>query len=346
MSIQSITLRFRVYAIFLMFSGILAVSGCQTPPIPQAAQQQPALASPKSSLPAPLPQAQAIPPQFSEEVLKLQIFLDSKNFGPGLIDGRKGDFTNKVAQAYESLYGPIPAASLQSISPYTSYKIRAEDLARIGKMADSPQEIARQRSQPYTELIAFLAERYHTSRAFLRQINAGVNFAQLQAGDSVFVPNVRAPFEIENYAPAAKTLPDSMRKNRSVQIDTRIRLLKVLDSNKIIAVFPITPGSSERPAPLGSWVIQGIAAMPWYRYDKGVLSQGIRTSNFFMLPPGPRSPVGILWAGLNKPAIGIHGSRTPETIGRSASAGCIRLSNWDAARFRELVTVGNTVVIQ
>ncbi len=344
MFFQLVTQGFRGYTIFLILSGILVISSCQTPPIRQ--EQQPAPAPSKSNSPAPSPKPQATPPQFSEEVLKLQIFLDSKNFGPGLIDGRKGSFTDKVTQAYESLYGPVPAANLQSISPYTSYKIREEDLARIGKMGDSPQEIARQRSQPYTELIAFIAERYHTSRTFLRQINSGVNFSQLHAGDSVLVPNVRAPFEIENYAPTAKTPPNPARKNRSVQVDTQSRLLKILDSNKIIAVFPITPGSSERPAPLGSWVIQGIAAMPWYRYDQGVLNQGVRTKNFFMLPPGPRSPVGILWAGLNKPAIGIHGTSSPETIGRSASHGCIRLSNWDAARFRELMTVGNVVVIQ
>lgn len=318
-------------------SVLLFFSGCQAP----MRQAQPVV---KAAVPVPKPQIAV--PQFSEDVLKLQLFLDGKDFGPGLIDGRKGRFTTKVLEAYESLHGTVAVADFQSIAPYATYKIRNEDLARIGKIAASADQRALQRNQPYTELIAFVAERYHTSRAFLREINPGRNFSQLKAGDSIVVPNVEAPFKLEAYAPAAKTSPDPARKTRSVEVDTQDRLLRVLDSGQTLAVFPITPGSKELPAPLGTWMIRGIAAMPWYRYDKGVLEHGVRTKNFYMLPPGPRSPVGILWAGLNKPGIGIHGTSNPESIGRSASHGCIRLSNWDAARFRDLVTVGNKVTIR
>ena len=55
--------------------------------------------------------------------------------------------------------------------------------------------------------------------------------------------------------------------------------------------------------------------------------------------------VGILWMALSKPHVGIHGTNQPETIGRAASHGCIRTANWDAARVKELVTVGNIVSI-
>jgi lipoprotein-anchoring transpeptidase ErfK/SrfK len=75
------------------------------------------------------------------------------------------------------------------------------------------------------------------------------------------------------------------------------------------------------------------------------LNHGVTTENAFNLPPGPRNPVGILWMGLNKPHVGIHGTNQPETIGRAASHGCIRTANWDAARIKELVSVGNVVSI-
>jgi lipoprotein-anchoring transpeptidase ErfK/SrfK len=45
--------------------------------------------------------------------------------------------------------------------------------------------------------------------------------------------------------------------------------------------------------------------------------------DFFWL----RFDFGILWAGLNRPGIGIHGSPVPEPIGRAGSHGCICLSN-------------------
>jgi lipoprotein-anchoring transpeptidase ErfK/SrfK len=48
---------------------------------------------------------------------------------------------------------------------------------------------------------------------------------------------------------------------------------------------------------------------------------------------------------LNKIGIGIHGADNPDTIGRSASHGCIRLANWDAARLVNQVAKGITVEI-
>ncbi|HSJ03274.1 MAG TPA: L,D-transpeptidase, partial [Verrucomicrobium sp.] len=68
--------------------------------------------------------------------------------------------------------------------------------------------------------------------------------------------------------------------------------------------------------------------------------------DFYNLPPGPNSPVGVVWMGLNRPGVGIHGTSTPETIGRSGSHGCIRLANWDAAVVRQMVTAGSKVVIE
>jgi lipoprotein-anchoring transpeptidase ErfK/SrfK len=52
-----------------------------------------------------------------------------------------------------------------------------------------------------------------------------------------------------------------------------------------------------------------------------------------------------VWIGLNKNGIGIHGTDNPETIGRSASHGCIRLANWDAIRLAGEVTTGMAVEI-
>ncbi|MEO7318766.1 MAG: L,D-transpeptidase, partial [Chthoniobacteraceae bacterium] len=57
------------------------------------------------------------------------------------------------------------------------------------------------------------------------------------------------------------------------------------------------------------------------------------------------NPVGVMWIGLNKPGIGIHGTNNPQTIGRAASHGCMRTANWDAVRLSKLVTKGMTVII-
>jgi len=54
----------------------------------------------------------------------------------------------------------------------------------------------------------------------------------------------------------------------------------------------------------------------------------------------------VLWCGLDKIGIGIHGTSYPETIGRATSHGCIRLANWDAIKFSTMITAGMTVVIE
>jgi lipoprotein-anchoring transpeptidase ErfK/SrfK len=76
-----------------------------------------------------------------------------------------------------------------------------------------------------------------------------------------------------------------------------------------------------------------------------MLKHGERSGRFYMLAPGPRSPVGVLWIALNKKGIGIHGTATPDSIGHSVSHGCIRLANWDVVRLAERVKFGTPVSI-
>jgi lipoprotein-anchoring transpeptidase ErfK/SrfK len=123
-------------------------------------------------------------------------------------------------------------------------------------------------------------------------------------------------------------------------------MLDLYDGPRLIASYPITPGSKTLPAPPGIWTIIGIFTLPEFRWDEEMLEHGRRSANAFEIPPGPLNPVGVLWCALNKTGIGIHGTNTPDTIGRAASHGCIRLANWDAIRFSTMVTTGMPVTIE
>lgn len=280
--------------------------------------------------------------------VQLQIFLDSQNFGPGVVDGDLGEFTDKALGFYRQAAG-LPTGAMPDVSgivPYTTYTITPEDVAMLGTMATEPADIAKQKKLPYVGLGEVVAERFHTSRNFLAQLNPGKQLDTLPVGSILKVPNVARPFRVEafpsSYVSGSVTAPS----NRRILVDTSYRFLEVRDGDRLIAAFPITPGSAEHPAPAGEWKVAGVAPWPWFRYDEGVLKRGERTQTYFMFPPGPNSPVGILWAGLNRPGTGIHGTAVPETIGRSGSHGCIRLSNWDAANFYTLVKKGQPVTIR
>ncbi|HEY2800261.1 MAG TPA: L,D-transpeptidase family protein [Chthoniobacterales bacterium] len=314
----------------------------------------PTLTPPPTPTPVPTPKLPprelvALPVYDQETSVRLQIFLDNNEFGPGKIDGKMGEFFGKALVAYKKAHDLPPTGAVdeqllaQVPQPYTTYTIRPEDEQFVGETASKPSEQAKLKAMKYGSLLEFVAERYHAAEDFLRELNPGMDLEQLKVGDIVAVPNVE-PFEIEklseHFIPANPALA-----TREIYIDTRERFLEVHEGDKLVAEFPITPGSKTLPAPLGVWKILGIATMPWFRHDEGVLMHGVRTNDFYNIPPGPNNPVGILWMGLNKPGIGIHGTNKPETIGRAGSHGCIRMANWDAVRIKDLVSVGNKVTI-
>ncbi len=288
-------------------------------------------------------EGQSTPSQ--DRIVQLQVFLDARHFGPGVIDGRGGEFTTKALDLYRQANGLAADArpDVDGIRPFTAYTVTAEDLAALGSMADSPAGRAKQERQPYTKLSELLSERFHTSQKFLRALNPGVDLDSLAAVATVTVPNVDRPLRVDRFPSA---YPPAVAGNRRVIVDTRYRMLQVREGEHLVAAFPITPGSSSHPALPGELRIVGAVPWPWYRHDEGVLDRGERTDDFLNLPPGPNSPVGILWAGLNRPGVGIHGTNTPDTIGRAGSHGCIRLSNWDAATFYTLVRKDTPVTIR
>ncbi len=301
------------------------------------------------------PVAKAMPVAQQDVTTQLQIFLDQQLFGPGKIDGRPGEFLTKALMRYQRAHG-LPETGklnenipLDSVFPvYTVYTITEGDLKFIGEVPKEPKDQATKKYLPYENLLEFLTERFHCAPEFLAKINKGVKLEALKPGDFVRVPNVEA-FKIEELPKSSGNLPELPQyKHRVININRAQRMLEVMDGDKLIASVPITPGSGtgSTQTPPGTWKILGIAAMPTFRWDKGVLDHGVRTENFYNLPIGPNNPVGVAWIGLNKPGIGIHGTNSPQTIGRSASHGCMRTANWDAVRLSKLVTKGVVVNIE
>src|SRR3954463_14578175 len=117
---------------------------------------------------------------------RLQIFLDQANFGPGKIDGRGGEFTNKALALYrESLGKPAAAPAdpksppdvsdldLQSIDPvFTDYQVTKDDVANIGVLPSSPPEQAKVKVLPYASVAEAIAERFHAGVDFIKELNS------------------------------------------------------------------------------------------------------------------------------------------------------------------------------
>ena len=122
--------------------------------------------------------------------------------------------------------------------------------------------------------------------------------------------------------------------------------LKAYQGEKLVAEFTVSSGSSEFPLPIGEWKIVGVAHNPPYSYSPEVLSGGRKSGESYKLPPGPNGPVGVVWIDLSKEHYGIHGTPDPSTIGRAQSHGCVRLTNWDAARLAQMVSQSTQVIFE
>lgn len=300
------------------------------------------------TIPDPLPKA----PEPVEDILRLQIFLDTKLFGPGKVDGRPGEFTTKALKRYQAANG-LPETEmadhtldLSSVAElYTNYTISADDVKFVGDLPLKPSLQSKKKYLPYDSLLEFLTERFHTSPELIEHLNQPMKMSALKPGDVVKVPNVE-PFKIEELEPVPSLPEVEAFKTRMLKIDTREKLLGLFENDKMLASLPITPGAGHLATPPGSWRIVGISQMPTFRWDKSVLEYGVRSSDAYELPIGPNNPVGVMWIGLSKPGIGIHGTNSPQTIGRSASHGCMRTANWDVIRLSKLITKNIPVIIE
>jgi lipoprotein-anchoring transpeptidase ErfK/SrfK len=117
-------------------------------------------------------------------------------------------------------------------------------------------------------------------------------------------------------------------------------------SGKLVAAFTATMGSEHDPLPLGEWKIKGVARNPPFHYNPELFWDADDSDEKAKLPPGPNGPVGVVWIDLSKEHYGIHGTPEPQSIGRAESHGCVRLTNWDAARLAQMVKPGAVALFE
>ena len=166
----------------------------------------------------------ALPNYDEETATRLQIFLDNNYFAPGKIDGKMGEFFRKALISYKHARampktGAVDQWMLDQVPvTYTNYTIREEDLKLVGDVPGGREEQARLKWLPYTSLLEFVAERYHSAEAYIQKLNPGKNWEHLQPGDVLKVPNV-LPFEVEKFA-EGKVPENPAFAARKVFVDT------------------------------------------------------------------------------------------------------------------------------
>lgn len=155
-----------------------------------------------------------------------------------------------------------------------------------------------------------IAKDYKTTPALIARSNQMTGFT-IYYGTKLKV--VTAPFSIKV----------SLSKNK----------LYLLQSGEVLKTYSVATGQNQS-TPVGTFTIENKLINPtWYRTGA-------------VVPPGsPENILGTRWLGFSAPSFGIHGTTKPESIGTSASAGCVRMLNEDVEELYDIVPVKTTVTI-
>ena len=166
--------------------------------------------------------------------------------------------------------------------PLTAYKITAKDVAGpfTRSIPTKFEAQSRLKHLGYRNIEEMLGERFHLSEAALRELNPKARFTK--AGTSIEVPDLAVDHGTEH---AARLVVD--KSGHDVEAFG--------PDNKLLAFYPASIGSTEKPAPTGQFTIERIAHNPDYTYFPKFRFKGVAAKQPFTIAPGPNNPVGAVW---------------------------------------------------
>jgi lipoprotein-anchoring transpeptidase ErfK/SrfK len=278
-------------------------------------------------------------------VLEAQIALARRAISPGSLDSALGSQTRAAIAVFQQAQN-LPATGMLDTDTrerltldaplLTTYTVTTNDLAHLQPLGKTWLAKSEQTSLDYETELELVTEKSHAHPNLIRQLNPAVNWTNITPGTVLKIPDV-------NY-------PEPADKASFVVIHLDGKFLEAFDQKtNLMAHFPCSIAARVEKRPVGELHVIAIAPNPDYTFDPELFPESPEAQQLkskLKLPPGPNNPVGVAWIGLDKTGYGIHGTPTPEQVGRTESHGCFRLANWDAEYLVQLVWEGMPVLVE
>jgi lipoprotein-anchoring transpeptidase ErfK/SrfK len=285
------------------------------------------------------------------DLVGFQVRLDREGFSPGQIDGRRGANLSRALIAWQTANklqatGQPDCATWKALGAgfdqpaITSYKLTDADVEGPFEKRIPPrlEDQAKLDTLGYQSPMERLAERFHASPELLAQLNRGV---PMTAGRTIKVPDV-TPFDAN-----ARPVHDAANSDVRIEVSREESALRATRADGTVVFYaPVSSGSLHDPLPIGDWKVTGIGWRPVFHYNPDLFWDAAPKDVGAAIKPGPNNPVGIVWIALNLEHYGLHGTPEPGHVGHTESHGCVRLTNWDAARVAALAKPGTPVIFK
>jgi lipoprotein-anchoring transpeptidase ErfK/SrfK len=340
--------RFLYWLLALVLATVLAAFWWNSGHRPHAKHQpQPMaiVARPVVNPPVPVNQSSAAWPRPVQDVFEAQLALVQQGISPGSLDGAIGSQTRAALAAFQQKTRLPVTGQLDDVtrgrllltnSPYTTYAVTSNDLARLQPLSTTWLGKSQQTALDYETILELVSEKSFSHPDFIRRLNPSVDWTNMPVGTVLRVPDA--------------VYPEVHDKAAFVVIHLSAKTLEAFDENTNLLVhFPCSIARLVEKRPVGELHVQVIAPNPNYTFEPDVFPESAEAKQLnrkLILPPGPNNPVGVAWIGLDLPGYGIHGTPNPEQVGRTESHGCFRLANWNAEYLVHLVELGTPVYVE
>jgi lipoprotein-anchoring transpeptidase ErfK/SrfK len=183
--------------------------------------------------------------------------------------------------------------------------------------------------------------RLRSSKPFVTKEQPGRRLRQVLAVRDLFrslKTHAREPIALRPEAIKPATTRASI--GDVIVIRRGLNRLFLYDGMKLRRAFGVATGQSRYPTPLGHYEIIVKWRNPWWYPPASDWAKDSKP-----IPPGPGNPLGTRWMGISSPAVGIHGTPDPASIGYSVSHGCIRMLIPEVEWLFNQVEIGTPVYI-